>query len=94
MKFPWQHEPTPSELAAEEAIAQAVHEVLSKRDAMLEEMCVQMLLEGKRGLRVVEYADKITAELTDDVPYGEIHWHQDLYSPALLHTQILFEPKS
>jgi len=73
---------TPEGEALEASISKAVHDMLAKRDGLLEEMCMAMIFEGRRGLKVVESLETMTVELSDEVPLGEIHWHRD-YTPAL-----------
>jgi len=59
-----------------EVFQKVVSEQVRRNHEVIEMMCEQMLvLPGHRGLLVTEMEDgAVCAELTHDVPFGEIHY--------------------
>jgi hypothetical protein len=61
-----------------DAVVAAARRVFAERHAAIERMCEQMLVTpGNRGVLVTdEPGAAYTVELSDEVPFGEIHYRR------------------
>lgn len=61
-----------------DSIQQVIERLMTKRAADIETMCERMLVLDRGGVLVIDKPDgAYEVRLTDDVPWGEIHYKRE-----------------